>query len=1485
MLSVRTFLLSLIVIVSPALLAAQDLNEEWATNFAPAGVSGTVKALKKWGDTLVVAGAISGLRITGASSPGFLMFDLVDRSWKLQSDDQMDFGDEVRAVEMMPNGDLVVGGDFSFESDGMTLENIALYRTDGTWSTLSGDTSDFCNGPVNALLEFDGRLYIGGEFQSFGDTDPDISYLFAIWDGADGFFGTSNEPIGFATNPQDNPAIYALEQIPGSSGIPFDNNIYVGGNFLQSPGDTLGNLVRVSTFDRFVSKVGGGGTNGPVYALKRPAESAEADKLFIGGDFTNAGGLAVQNCVMYDGTWNPLGDGLNGPVYAIKQYPAPVSPMHFAGDFDSSGSTPVGATPGWNYDSESWAPTELTTQGPINALESIQGNFLAVGGDFEFAGDSSLFYGVFYTEEWDEVNDSVLWSLGDAIEHYATSFERANDVAANDYGDFYVTGGFDFAGGALVNYIARWDGEKWYPLGAGLASAGFALAVNGDTVYVAGGFAMAGGIAVNEIAMWNGLAWSDMAGGLPGADIDVMAIDTLGHLYVGGRNLDANGTYAANGLIRWDGTQWLPVGDTMRVASGVPRVYDMYIDSLTNHVWVCGRLHQIGGDFVNNVARWDGNDWRGYGDSDIGDGLPEVIERSPEGDIIVNGAIQRPEFRRLINDSLWIAYAGGISTPDVKDLLTIGCHVYLTGDPLQFVNSEADPVRVPNIGKWDGLAWDSLGNGTNGGVSNLASFENQLAVAGDHTRAGGHFSRGFSIWNGVIDGAGASDLTLLSPTSNDTLTYGTVFEFTWDTATTAELVAVEVSLDSGATWEIIHNRADAKLGRLPWVVPDTNAPFCMVRVADGDSPCAVVTQPFTFAITADSALESWWLTHAGGTYYDEPFLPGYTGFQFDNSKGNMWPDSLWKSIDYSDFPDPPDTIENFPDWYLYCDAYGDDWCYRNGNPDRPRSRAIKHWQAIVRKWGGSCLGFSKAALLWLYGNDFNTDLIIPYEPLYYLDYNTLTRNAANKHWIYQNGEKHIEHDDEAVELTPFETMVLIRDDFTASFARSLSFSWMTWEDKLDDDSVVIDSVLELAGHNVVPYHIRNVPDSQGIYYIYFYDSNDPTSMNRWARIDSINNVWRMSHYQLNDTTSRFIPRLPINEWYGLANDDRVTSGLKRSASSHHATVYTSAREAVLMTDTAGNQIGWMSGGPVVNGIDGGPIYPDDPDYSYEYPPGYFLPAGTYDIELSNHDGVTPRFSMFTDSVSYFYRRNTAGTSVTDRFRFGDGISIIAPTGLLPGVSVGTIQTTDSSERYIELSEMTFAPIDSVAIDFDSTGAITISSTGINRAYKLLLWNSEASMTEDEYVQTPQYTTILAGETHKILPAWGMLESMPLLLLKDTDQDGLFEDTSVLAIATDIDIDTPELPDTYTLSQNYPNPFNPSTSIDFSLPVAGEVTLEVINLLGQRVITLVDKELSAGSYTVEWDSRNSAGESVASGVYFYRLSTDGYAKSRKMLLLK
>jgi len=103
--------------------------------------------------------------------------------------------------------------------------------------------------------------------------------------------------------------------------------------------------------------------------------------------------------------------------------------------------------------------------------------------------------------------------------------------------------------------------------------------------------------------------------------------------------------------------------------------------------------------------------------------------------------------------------------------------------------------------------------------------------------------------------------------------------------------------------------------------------------------------------------------------------------------------------------------------------------------------------------------------------------------------------------------------------------------------------------------------------------------------------------------------------------------------------------------------------------------------------------------------------------------------------------------------------------------------------------------------------------------------------------------------------------------------------------TDIPDERHELPTKFTLSQNYPNPFNPTTTIEYSVPSRTDVTIEIFNVLGQRVRTLVNEEKTAGSYRVEWNGRSDDGRSLSSGVYLYRFETGDFIDTKKMLLLK
>lgn len=106
------------------------------------------------------------------------------------------------------------------------------------------------------------------------------------------------------------------------------------------------------------------------------------------------------------------------------------------------------------------------------------------------------------------------------------------------------------------------------------------------------------------------------------------------------------------------------------------------------------------------------------------------------------------------------------------------------------------------------------------------------------------------------------------------------------------------------------------------------------------------------------------------------------------------------------------------------------------------------------------------------------------------------------------------------------------------------------------------------------------------------------------------------------------------------------------------------------------------------------------------------------------------------------------------------------------------------------------------------------------------------------------------------------------------------------VVTPVSVRIETRPEVYALRNNYPNPFNPETTIKYQLPEAGDVKLEIYNMLGQVVRTLVNQHQSAGRYTIQWNASNDYGQDLSSGIYFYRVQVGGeFTNVKKMLLVK
>jgi len=261
--------------------------------------------------------------------------------------------------------------------------------------------------------------------------------------------------------------------------------------------------------------------------------------------------------------------------------------------------------------------------------------------------------------------------------------------------DVYAGGDFTSAGGVPANNIAKWDGSGWSPLGSGVNPAQvYSLAISGTDVYVGGFILEAGEVPANNIAKWDGSSWSALGSGVDGSDpltSKVYAIAISGSdVYAGGRFRTAGGL-PANGIAKWDGSSWSPLGSGLNGAV-------FAIATGGSNVYVGGPFSTAGGVPTNSIAKWDGSNW-----SALGSGL--------------NGAV--------------FAIATG------------GSNVYVGGN-----FSTAGGVPASNIAKWDGSSWSALGSGLNSRASTIAISGSDLYAGGDFTTAGGVSANRVAKWNG-----------------------------------------------------------------------------------------------------------------------------------------------------------------------------------------------------------------------------------------------------------------------------------------------------------------------------------------------------------------------------------------------------------------------------------------------------------------------------------------------------------------------------------------------------------------------------------------------------------------------------------------------------------------------------------------------------------------------------------------------------------------
>jgi hypothetical protein len=343
------------------------------------------------------------------------------------------------------------------------------------------------------------------------------------------------------------------------------------------------------------------------------------------------------------------------------------------------------------------------------------------------------------------------WNGSEAVELKSDLYvdNRVTALAADHRGNVYIGGWFSRFGGVAAPAIARWNAGVYSALGIGLDkgrsgqyTVGAMTIDSKGRLVVVGDFAQAGEVAAHRIARWDGQAWSALGTGVSDfyPSVDAVIDDGQGNIVVGGQ-FDNVGGESVNNIARWDGAKWSGIGGGFRPYpdKNWAFAYAIAVDA-NAHLVVGGSFGTAGKIPADNIAKWDGIDWKPYHQRDSS--LPDWSYGF------------RWTVRNVLVDQSNTVFASVLNPYGLFKRTTAGW-VSLGVDTIQaMVADDEGNIYVAGglqkkgfIQRYDGKEWSTLGSGVDGPVYCLAISDSTLYVGGEFTLAGGKLSPGLAKVN------------------------------------------------------------------------------------------------------------------------------------------------------------------------------------------------------------------------------------------------------------------------------------------------------------------------------------------------------------------------------------------------------------------------------------------------------------------------------------------------------------------------------------------------------------------------------------------------------------------------------------------------------------------------------------------------------------------------------------------------------------------
>ncbi|MFH2048799.1 MAG: T9SS type A sorting domain-containing protein [bacterium] len=697
--------------------------------------------------------------------------------------------------------------------------------------------------------------------------------------------------------------------------------------------------------------------------------------------------------------------------------------------------------------------------------------------------------------------------------------------------------------------------------------------------------------------------------------------------------------------------------------------------------------------------------------------------------------------------------------------------------------------------------------------------------------------------------------------------------------------AIDIKDGELPQWQTLTTSVPVAPNVYPWTVPDTFSYHTKIRIRDAGSS-GYQTESGYFHIKPP------YLTRVKPDSSYERYLPSLYSWQLPNDSANIWPDTWFNQFDYMNGTDPYtneqypgfDTAypfalaeaKMFPDWPLYASVFTEEECYHNTLHGLMYNlRAVNFWDIVSDNWNGSCAGLSTTSLLSFIDHAeiqaLWPDFTIP-DILHNQTINSNSRLFINNYQIHQFGRAERENIASKDALTPKETLGQLNKMLLG-----------------DPDSVACLGIGCQPGncwHAMAPYAIAPHADWSRVS-IRVYDPNRPGQDTATVMVDTVTNSWWYSGFPSWGGPKNLILIYPAR--YTLDDPEFKKSALKLSSinndrSDNNPLQLIFGRTGdVMVYNSTGDSTGFDESG-VVNMITEACSYiafegENAPPY------GFGLPDDSLNVVVSNFHNDRVSFGAFYDSLFFGYSRNGAESTETDQLVINQNMIFANPDATTKAVKFRAITTLADKERSLTIDSISVGNSDSIMIQpLDSTGWC-LSNRAVATQYNL--WIREVS-NEGEKIFYAIRVPIGDNQSHILTPDWNDFQDDSIMIFIDYDFDMVIDDSVIVHGDFLLDVDDEHgsiLPYKFELSQNYPNPFNPITTISYSLPRKSDVLIEIFNILGQKIVTLINETKPAGEYQINWDGDDSNGHEVSTGIYLYRFNAGDYSETKKMILLK